>query len=132
MQDSSIEYLPLEGQCSVRASLARGPKGCWSTGYWSLRLGPPPSSAQRFGVGGSPLLYAWFGDGWSAAGVDFNPGDFYMRDMNRDGASNVDCESDAESCDSDGKDNYGNEQQRQGTSCKSFERFHQIGCAAGF
>ena len=66
------------------------------------------------------------------AGVNFNSRDFYMRDMNRDGTGDVDRESDAESCNADGEDNDRNEEQRQGTCCKSFEEFHQSGCAFGF
>ena len=61
--------------------------------------------------------------------MNFNRRDFYMRDVNRDGAGDVNRESDAESRDSDGEDN---DRQWQGTRCKSFEEFHQSGCAAGF
>lgn len=63
--------------------------------------------------------------------MNFNRRDFYMRDMNRDRTGDVDRESDAKSRDSDGEDNDRNEEQRQGPSCKSFEEFHQSGCAAG-
>ena len=101
MQDSSIEYLPLGGQCCDRASLARGPKGCWSTGYWSLRLGPPPSSAQRSAAAAPHFFMLGSVMAGSAAGVNLNRWDFYMRDMNGNGPG------DANPTDSSGKDNDG-------------------------